>query len=73
MGKHRKNIGKVIYLGVCFMLLFSAFNAFQNMISDMFDRVHYNGLGQISVFVLYGVFGLSNLIAPTFLKKVGPR
>jgi len=43
------------------------------MISDMFDRVGYTGLGQISVFVLYGVYGLSNLIAPAFLKKVGYR
>jgi len=43
------------------------------MISDMFDRVGYKGLGQISVFVLYGVYGISNLFAPTFLKKTGPR
>lgn len=50
-------------LGVCFMLMFTAYNSIQNMISPIYAQMGYRSLGQIAVFCIYGSFGLANFIA----------
>ena len=67
------HLGKVLYLGVCFFLIFGAFQSFQNIISDMYDRYNYKGFGQITIWVLYASYGISNVFAPAVLKRIGYR
>jgi hypothetical protein len=59
-------------LGACFMLMFTAYNSLQNMISSIYSRNH-GSLGQISVFCIYGSFGVSNLFAAYVLERISYR
>jgi hypothetical protein len=52
----------VSILGVCFMLMFTAYNSLQNMISSIYSKNH-GSLGQISVFCIYGCLGLATPFA----------
>lgn len=60
-------------LGVCFMLMFTAYNSLQNMISSIYSQMGYKSLGQISVFCIYGSFGIANFFAAYVIERVSYR
>ncbi|KRX00648.1 Major facilitator superfamily domain, general substrate transporter [Pseudocohnilembus persalinus] len=53
-------IFKSCFLSVCFMLLFSAFNSAQNMVSQVYEKLGYGDLGNVALFSLYFAFGISS-------------
>jgi MFS family permease len=55
-------------LGVLFCLLFSAFNATQNLQSTVNEEI-----GNVSLSVLYIVFAFSNFFAPSIVMKIGEK
>ncbi|XP_078414589.1 UNC93-like protein MFSD11 [Cetorhinus maximus] len=72
---HRRVIN-VYLLGVAFMLLFTAFttcgNIEQTVIRSL-TNTSFSGSGYNSLAIIYGVFSVSNLIAPSVVAVVGPK
>lgn len=60
----RKGIIIVVSLGVIFMLLFSAYNTAQNMISQIYSQnLKLSYLGRLSLLIIYLFLGFSNILA----------
>ncbi|RYE37386.1 MAG: MFS transporter, partial [Sphingobacteriales bacterium] len=64
---------KVIYIAVSFMMLFTAFNAGQNLMTQIFKQLNYDGLGQCCIFSFMICFALSSVVAPQYYNKVPTR
>lgn len=58
-------------LGFSFMMMFTAFNSLQNMISSLYEALGLGPLGQISLFCIYGAFGATTLISSFMIEKFG--
>jgi len=69
----------VIMHGVCFMLIFTAFQTSGNVQTSVLNSIHRDGeqtfknKGYISLAIIYTVFALSNFIAPPIVNLFGPR
>ena len=50
---------KTVYLSICFMLLFSAFNSAENLVVPLYNTLGFNGLGNIALFSVYFSFALT--------------
>ena len=67
------NNGKVIYLGVVFMLLYSAFNPVQNLMSMLFQQIGEEYLGIFALLVLSQSFAIGSLLSPRLAPKLSFR
>uniref|UniRef100_T2MJ12 UNC93-like protein MFSD11 n=1 Tax=Hydra vulgaris TaxID=6087 RepID=T2MJ12_HYDVU len=69
----------VVLNGVCFMLIFTAFNTSGNIQTAALNNVERHGekiftnTGYISLAIIYVVFSLANFIAPPFIQLFGPK
>ena len=63
-----KNIGKVLYMGTCFLVIFTAFSSANNIVSEIYDQLDYESLGQLSSFVL-NLATLPVMIFPGFINQ----
>jgi len=73
-----RDLLSVLMLGLCFMLVFTAFQTQGNMQQAVINSIHkedpsFNGSGYISLAVVYAVFALANWIAPSILLFLGPK
>ena len=59
----------VVVVSVAFLVVFSAYNALQNVATSLFP----NGLGNESLSVLYGTCALSVFFAPPVLELLGTK
>src|SRR5690606_28222173 len=59
---------KVSYLGICFMILFTAYDVTENSLSSIFSDLGYYSLG-----IVYFSFALSSLFAPRIIRLVGAK
>jgi MFS family permease len=59
------------FLGLSFMLMFTAFNSLQNMIAEIYDGLGLKSLGQIALFSIYGAFGITTFISSYLIEKFG--
>ncbi len=62
---------RVAFLGINFMLMFTAFNSLQNAVSVVFDDQGYNNLGKVSLLFLYFIFGVNTFFTPYIIRKFG--
>ena len=62
------NIGKVIYIGLIFMIQFSAWNGLQNLLGLVLQQLGYDYMGLITLLSTYLSFGIASMIAPRFCK-----
>lgn len=60
----------VLYIGISFMVLFSANSITQNMISHMYKQMGFTNLGRISVLITYASFGIGSIFASHFKRKI---
>lgn len=58
-------------LGFNFMLMFTAFNSLQNMISQIYEEIGLGPLGLVALFCIYGAFGLTTLVSCYLIEKLG--
>ncbi len=68
-----QNLLKVVYIAISFMMLFTAFNAGQNLMTQIFKQLNYNGLGQSCLFAVMICFACSSVVAPQYYKKVSTK
>ncbi len=62
---------RVAFLGVIFMIMFTAFNSLQNIVSKVYKEYGYDSLGEASILLLYFVFGISTFFTPFIIRKYG--
>ena len=64
------SIKSTIFLGIIFMVLFSAFNTAQNMISQIYSqKLNLPYLGNLTLIVIYISFSVSNFFIAKILEK----
>src|SRR5690606_26887543 len=61
-------MSKVSYLGLCFMILLTAYDVTENSLSSIFSDLGYYSLG-----IVYFTFALSSIFAPNIIELVGVR
>ena len=59
-----------IILALIFVLLFTAFDSAENMISSIYDDMKKQGLGQTSLAVVYVVLAVNNLFVTSIYKRI---
>jgi MFS family permease len=69
----RSNLLRVIYLGVCFMFLFTAYLAAQNLMTQIYRQLGYGNLGQICFFTVYSALALASFVSTHYLKKMNAK
>ena len=62
---------RVVFLGIIFLLMFTAFNSLQNTVAGIYDDNGFENLGKISLFVLYAVFGVCTFFTSFLIRKFG--
>ncbi|XP_058509290.1 UNC93-like protein MFSD11 [Solea solea] len=66
----------VVILGVGFLLVFTAFNTCANVEQTVVKSLNndtFTGSGYHSLGIIYGVFSVSNLLAPMIVTVIGPK
>uniref|UniRef100_UPI00358F03EB UNC93-like protein MFSD11 n=1 Tax=Myxine glutinosa TaxID=7769 RepID=UPI00358F03EB len=71
----RKRFLNVLVLGVSFMLVFTAFQTCGNVEETVLSSLNEtsNESGYLSLSIIYGVFSVSNIIAPSVVAMFGPK
>jgi len=69
----KANLFRVIYLGICFMVLFTAYFAGQNLMTQIYKQLGYNSLGAICFFFIIATFGLVSVLASHYYKMISAR
>ncbi|XP_034029258.1 UNC93-like protein MFSD11 [Thalassophryne amazonica] len=76
MSPEGKMLLNIVILGVSFMLLISAFQTCGNVeqtVIRSFNNSDFHGSGYTSMAIVYGVYSVSSLMAPSVVAVVGPR
>eukprot|EP00794_Sanderia_malayensis_P009173 gene9173-10146_t len=69
----------VVMHGICFMLVFTAFQTSSNVQTSVLNSIvrdgkhPFKGKGYVSLAIIYAVFSLANFIAPPIVSLIGPR
>lgn len=63
--------GRVAFLGVAFMIMFTAFNSLQNIVSKLYEDYGYGSLGQTAVLCLYFAFAACTFFSSFIIKSYG--
>jgi hypothetical protein len=62
---------RVAFLGLTFMLMFTAFNSLQNTVSGIYEDEGFTNLGKASLLVVYFVFGIFTFFTGFAIRKFG--
>lgn len=62
---------RVLFLGLTFMLMFTAFNSLQNTVAGIYADDGFDNLGKASLLTVYLVFGCCVFFTGFFIRKFG--
>jgi hypothetical protein len=62
---------RIAYLGVAFMIMFTAFHSLQNIVAKIYDDFGYKNMGTASIILLYFVYGSFTFFAPFIIRTLG--
>ncbi|XP_028311102.1 UNC93-like protein MFSD11 [Gouania willdenowi] len=71
-----RKLRNIVILGFAFMLVFTAFQTCENIeqtVIKSFNSSEFHGSGYTSMSIIYGVFSVSNLVAPSVVAVIGPQ
>uniref|UniRef100_A0A8C5GGZ5 UNC93-like protein MFSD11 n=1 Tax=Gouania willdenowi TaxID=441366 RepID=A0A8C5GGZ5_GOUWI len=74
--KQPQKLRNIVILGFAFMLVFTAFQTCENIeqtVIKSFNSSEFHGSGYTSMSIIYGVFSVSNLVAPSVVAVIGPQ
>ena len=63
-------LSEVVRLGVFFMLLFTSYISYQNIITQLYEQLEQPILGKLSIFTIYAAFLAGGLVAPFLGKRI---
>lgn len=69
----KANLFRVVFIGVCFTTLFTAYIAAQNLVSQLYGQLGYSYLGQTCLFTYFGLFALGSTFAAHYKKKISVK
>ena len=67
------NIFNVIYIGLSFTILFTAYHSAEDMVNQIYKQLHYDKLGQICVFTIYLFMGLGSIFSSHIKRGLSHR
>ena len=67
---HKQKYFRVVYLGLCFMIMYVANNSVRIIISQAYREQGYDGLGQLSLIIVYLFYGAFTFIASPIIKRL---
>ena len=69
----KTNLSRVIYIGICFTTLFTAYISAQNLVSELYTQIGHEILGHICLFTYFAFFALSSPIAAHYKQKFSTK
>jgi len=69
----KANLFRVIYLALCFMMLFTAYFAGQNLMTQIYKQLGYDNLGPLCFSTIFGVFALTSIFSSHYYKKISAK
>ena len=63
--------GRVTYLGICFLILFTSATSFRTIVSKIYDEYGFHNLGQTSLFFEFAISGCLSVCSSFIIKKLG--
>ena len=70
---NKVNIWLVIHLSASFLLLFTAFGSWQNIVSEAYTLNNYGNLGFYTLWAIYLSCAVFSFISTPIISKLGPR
>ena len=69
----RGNYLRVLYLAFCFMMLFTAYNSAQSLLTEVYIQLGYERLGQYCFFSMYAGMIIASLISSHSCKRISAK
>lgn len=69
----RANLFRVVYIALCFLVLFTAYISAQNLVAQIYTQLGYGSLGQICLFLVFGFMGTTSMVASHYKKKMSVK
>ena len=66
----KKNLLRILYLALCFLMLLTAYIAAQNLMTQIYNQLGFGNLGQLCFFSIYSTIILSSLVSTHFHKII---
>eukprot|EP00347_Sterkiella_histriomuscorum_P002200 403369080 len=73
MSESYPNIKGVLWISICFFVLFLAFSASANVASKALRECGFQNLGFYSLAMIYFFFGISSFITPLIVRRIKPK
>jgi MFS family permease len=69
----KANLFRVIYIGICLMTLYTAYNTHQALAVQVYAQLGFGNLGNICLFLVFGFFALCSIVAPFYQRKLSAK
>eukprot|EP01017_Pseudomicrothorax_dubius_P039759 TRINITY_DN613_c0_g1_i1.p1 TRINITY_DN613_c0_g1~~TRINITY_DN613_c0_g1_i1.p1 ORF type:complete len:256 (+),score=33.78 TRINITY_DN613_c0_g1_i1:115-882(+) len=64
-------LGKLVFISLVFLIMFTAFNSIQNLVSEIYEQSGYDNLGRICLFTFNTAFCIGSFATARIVKRLG--